>query len=90
MAISEAKVRSKMAKSEGELPGPKGNWFTEHPDALEEVKVWMEMKKNGETEWSLTRLLSELTSEHQFPFRDHKALGSFLRANFFDEYPRKR
>ena len=90
MAISEAKVRNKMAKPKDTLPGTMGKWLMAHPDALEEVKVWMQMAKAGETEWTMTRLHLELRSEHGFPFTATCNFGRFLSATFPDEYPRKR
>ena len=87
MANREAKVRSKMAKSVSGLTGRTGKWFGSHPDALEEVKIWMQMARDGETEWSLTRLHKELLSEHNFPFTAVTYFGSFMRSNFPDEYP---
>lgn len=87
MAISTAKVRNKMRCTDKVDVSPTALWFGDNPDALDEVKVWMEMKKAGETDWSTQRLLDELVSEYRFPFMNAQNLYKWLKRSFPDLYP---
>ncbi len=82
----ESRIRNKMANRSG-LPGRLGSWLGNNPEALVEIKVWMEMAKAGETEWPLARLYRELKTEYGFPYASTTMLSQYLRSNFPDEYP---
>lgn len=88
--MADSDTRSKMARSADTLPGAIGEWLMAHPKALREVKLWMEMARKGETDWTLRRHHEELQSAYGFPFRTTYHFGRFLSQNFPDEYPRKR
>jgi len=61
-----------------------GPWLRRHPAAAEFVRTWLEMRRDGETDWGVRRVLQHLRREHGFPFSSEPALLSHCHREFPD------
>jgi len=59
-------------------------WLRSHPAAAAFVRTWLEMRRNGETDWGVRRVVAYLRQEHRFPFSSEPAFWAYCHREFPD------
>ena len=85
--MDEKKARAKLGTSTRRrlYPGC-ASWMAEHPESLAFVRMWMDMKAKGKSDWSLNQLHTELRKSYAFPYKSVTSVLKWLQDEHANAY----